>query len=60
MSDTPSSTPNLDEFDNDVEKLLRLLQAREAGLFTWQMLVRDRMKQVRDLLNEYVEPAVTK
>lgn len=43
---------NLDELQNEVEKLLSLLRAREIGLMSWNELLLDRLKTIHQFIHQ--------
>jgi len=42
---------NLDELQEEMEKLLSLLKDRQPGLFTWNEFLMERMKKIHSLLS---------
>ena len=39
-----------DRLQEEAEKLVALLKDREVGLFSWHMLLNERLKTIHDLL----------
>ena len=43
---------NLDELQTEVEKLLALLKDRERGLMSWNMLLAEKLKTIKALIEK--------
>lgn len=41
---------NLDELQKETEKLLLLLKDRQTGLMSWNMLLTERLKEIKKLI----------
>ena len=39
-----------DKLQEEAEKLVALLKERETGMFTWHMMLNDRLKAIHDIL----------
>ena len=43
---------DLDKLQNEAEKLLALLKDRQPGLFTWKIMLVERINSIRKLMEE--------
>jgi hypothetical protein len=41
---------NLEDLQNEVEKLLSLLRDRQIGLFTWNQFLRERLSAIKKMI----------
>lgn len=46
---------DLDELQKDVEKLLSLLEHRERGLITWNVMLKDRLLSIHQITKQIFE-----
>lgn len=44
------SEVSYDKLQEEAEKLVALLKDRETGMFSWHMLLNERLKTIHDLL----------
>jgi len=43
---------DLDELQNEAEKLVSLLKDKQTGLMSWNFLLRDRLEKLHELTSE--------